>query len=35
MTILTHLLAVIIGGIIGLLAAALIAVGHNPDDRDE
>lgn len=35
MTILTHLIAAMIGGIIGLLAAALIAVGHNPDDRDE
>jgi hypothetical protein len=35
MTILTHILAAMLGGIIGLLAAALIAVGHNPEDRDK
>ena len=35
MTILTHLLAAIIGGTIGLIAAALFAVGRdNPDDRE-
>ena len=37
MTILTHLIAAIIGGTIGLLAAALCAVGKDeePGDREE
>ena len=37
MTILTHILAAIIGGTIGLIAAALCAVGrdNDPGDRDE
>ncbi len=38
MTVLTHLLAAIIGGTIGFIVAALCAVGrddNSPDDREE